>query len=233
MAEEVRSFPRARVVLLVSLVLTAVLYLIPYGRILAYPLMLLSTLVHEMGHGVTALVVGGSFHRFSMWQDGSGVAVWGGDVGRLGRALIAAGGLVGPAVAAAIGFAAGRTVRGARICLYSIVAILAVAERLVVRGFFGWFFVAVVLVSCLLVAAKGSGEVAQLVLVFLAVQLALSVFSRSEYLFTPVAQTASGTMPSDVGHIAAALWLPFWFWGGVCGTISVLVLAYGMKVYWR
>ncbi|MCP4661118.1 MAG: M50 family metallopeptidase [bacterium] len=233
MAEEVQSFNRARVVLLVSLVLTAILYIVPYGRVLAYPLMLLSTLAHEMGHGLTALVMGGSFHRFSMWQDGSGVAVWSGDVGRVGRAVIAAGGLVGPAVAAAIGFAAGRTVRGARICLFSIVGILALAELLVVRGLFGWFFVAVVLVGCLLVAAKGSEEVMQLVLVFLAVQLALSVFSRGEYLFTSVAQTATGTMPSDVGHIAAALLLPFWFWGGICGAISVVVLAYGMKIYWR
>lgn len=233
MAEAVGSFNRARMVLLVSLVLTAILYLVPYAQVLAYPLMLLSTLAHEMGHGLTALLVGGSFERFSMWEDGSGVAVWSGEVGRLGRAAVAAGGLVGPAVAAAIGFAAGRTMRGARICLYSIVGILAVAEILVVRGLFGWFFVAVVLVGCLLVAAKASGEVMQLVLVFLAVQLALSVFSRSEYLFTPVAETATGAMPSDVGHIAAALWLPFWFWGGICGAISVLALVYGVKVYWR
>ncbi len=233
MAEDIRSFNRARVVLLVSLVLTAILYIVPYGRVLAYPLMLLSTLAHEMGHGLTAFLLGGTFERFSMWQDGSGVAVWSGEVGRLGRAVIAAGGLVGPAVAAAIGFAAGRTVRGARICLFCIVGILAIAELLVVRGFFGWFFVAIVGVGCLLVAAKGSGEVMQLVLVFLAVQLALSVFSRGEYLFTPLAETATGTMLSDVGHIAAALWLPYWFWGGVCGAISVVVLVYGVKVYWR
>lgn len=226
-------FNRARVVLLVSVALTLFLYLIPYGRVLAYPLLMISTLAHEMGHGIAALLVGGSFSRLEMWADGSGMATWRGEGGRLSHALVAAGGLVGPAFAAAIGFAVGRTVRGARIGLVSIAVVLLVAEILVVRGFFAMAFVAVVLAGCLVVAAKTSGEVAQLVLVFLAVQLALSVFSRSDYLFTPVARTATGQMPSDVGHMAAALFLPYWFWGGVCGAISVAVVAYGVRVYWR
>ena len=60
-----------------------------------------------------------------------------------------------------------------------------------------------------------------------------SVFARGDYLFTPVAETAGGAMPSDVGQIAAALVLPYWFWGAVCGGISVLVLGYGVRSYWR
>ena len=47
---------RARLVLLATVILTALLYVVPYGRYVAYPLMLLSTLVHEMGHGVAALL---------------------------------------------------------------------------------------------------------------------------------------------------------------------------------
>ncbi len=224
---------RARLVLLASVILTALLYVVPYGRYVAYPLMLLSTLAHEMGHGVSALLVGGSFHRFVMWPDGSGLAVWSGEGGALSRALVAAGGLLGPAVAAAVGFAVGRTARGARGALTGLTAILALALLLVVRNLFGFIFVAVVLGGCFLVARKASGEVAQLVLIFLAVQLALSVFSRGDYLFTPTAETASGAMPSDVGQIAAALLLPYWFWGLVCGAVSVAVVLYGIRAYWR
>lgn len=223
---------QARIVLLVSVALTAALYLIPQASPLAYPFMLLSTVAHEMGHGVSAMLVGGSFHRFEMWVDGSGVASVSTPVSAFGRAAVAAGGLIGPAVAAAIGFALGRTARGARRCLVAFAAILAVALVLVVRGFFGFFFVAFVLAGCALVAARASGEVAQLVLVFLAVQLALSVFSRGHYLFTPTARTAAGLMPSDVGQMADALFLPFWFWGAVCGAVSIAVLVYGLKVFW-
>ncbi len=224
---------RARLVLLATVILTALLYVVPYGRYVAYPLMMLSTLAHEMGHGVAALLVGGSFHYFVMWPDGSGLAVWSGEGGVFSRALVAVGGLVGPAVAAAVGFAVGRTVRGARGALTGLSAILALALLFVVRNLFGFIFVAVVLGGCFLAARKASGEVVQLVLIFLAVQLALSVFSRGDYLFTPIAETAAGPMPSDVGQIAAALLLPYWFWGLVCGAISVVVMLYGIRAYWR
>ena len=43
--------------------------------------------------------------------------MWRGEGGALSRALVAAGGLVGPAVAAAVGFAVGRTVSGAQYAL--------------------------------------------------------------------------------------------------------------------
>lgn len=233
MTRRLKPTERARMVLLVSVGLTALLYLVPYGIYLAYPLMLLSTLAHEMGHGIAALLVGGSFHRFEMWSDGSGVAVWGGDVGPVGRAMVAAGGLVGPAIAAAVGFAVGRTIRGARGALIGLTVILALALLLVVRNVFGFVFVGIVLGGCFLAARKASGEVAQLVLIFLAVQLALSVFSRGDYLFTEVAETATGVMPSDVGQMAEALILPYWVWGLGCGAVSVLVLIYGIKVFWR
>ena len=233
MSRRLRPVERARLVLGVSIAVTALLYVVPYGRVLAYPLMLLSTLAHEMGHGITALLVGGSFERFLMWPDGSGVAVWSGEPGRLRSAAVAAGGLVGPAVTAALAFTFGRTARGARATLTAIAVVLALALLLVVRNLFGGVFVVLLLAGCVAIARKASGEIAQLALVFLAVQLALSVFSRGDYLFTPVAETAGGTMPSDVGQIAAALLLPYWFWGAVCGGLSVLVLGYGVKRYWR
>lgn len=224
---------RARLMLVLSVALTAGLYLVPWGHYLAYPLMLLSTLAHELGHGVAALLVGGGFHRFEMWPDGSGVAVWSGHVGRVGQAFVAAGGLVGPALVAAAAFAAGRRERGARASLAIFTGILALVLLLVVRNTFGFLFVGLLAALALLVVLRGSGELAQLVLIFLAVQLALSVFSRGDYLFTPVAVTANGTMPSDVGQIAAVLLLPYWFWGAVCGALSVAVVVFGLWVFWR
>ena len=77
----------------------------------------------------------------------------------------------------------------------------------------------------LVLGRKASPRGAQVALVFLAVQLSLSVFSRSDYLFTP------GT--SDVGAIESALFLPYWFWGAVCGGFSVVVLAIGAFAFLR
>ncbi|MEM6794468.1 MAG: M50 family metallopeptidase [Acidobacteriota bacterium] len=224
---------QARLVLGVSVAATALVYAVPFLRSLAYPLLLLSTLAHELGHGVAALVAGGSFHRLEIFADGSGVATWSGEQSRLRLAFVAAGGLVGPAFAAALGFWGGRTARGARRSLALLAAVSGVALVMVVRGAFAMLFVALFTAVLVLMARSASDELAQLFLIFLSVQLALSVFSRGDYLFTPVARTARGPMPSDVGQIASALLLPYWFWGFLCGALSVAVLIVGLRVFWR
>lgn len=223
----------ARLVLAASVVATVVLYMVPGGRWLIYPLMLLSTLVHELGHGVAAVLVGGRFERFLMWPDGSGVAYWSGSLGRLDVALVAAGGLLGPAVVAGVGFALARTQRGARAALAVGAGALVLALLLVVRNLFGAFFVGVLIVLCVVVARLASAAVAQLMLAFLAVQLALSVYSRGSYLFTPTAETAQGPMPSDVAQIQNALWLPYWLWGTLCAALSLAVVVLGLRAFWR
>lgn len=227
------DFNQARVVLLITIGLTVLLYVVPWARALAYPFMLLSTLAHELGHGIAAVLCGGSFERFEMWPDGSGVAMSRIPDGRLRLAWVAAGGLIGPAIVAAFAFALGRTEEGARVALWGAAGFLFLAQIFVVRGFFAMFFVAVVALVSAGVAWKAPGELAQLWLVFLAVQLALSVFSRGDYLFTATAQTGAGPMPSDVAQMAQALFLPYWFWGFVCGGFSVAVLLFALKIFWK
>lgn len=215
-----------------SIVVTVLLYhVIPYGRTIGYPLMLLSTLVHEMGHGIAAMLVGGSFERFEMYADGSGVAYSRGAFGRMANAFISAGGLVGPALIGGVGFVVGRSTQGARVALAVFGVVLLVALILVVRSVFGVAFVAATVVLCLGIALRAPAWVSQVAVVFIAVQLALSVFSRGDYLFTQWAVTGSGRMPSDVQQMSEALFLPYWFWGAVCGLISVAVLLVGLRVF--
>ena len=223
----------ARIVVAASFALTLALYLIPGGRLLARPIVLRSTHPHELGHGLAAIAVGGRFEALLMWSDGSGVATWSALVGRLGHATIAAGGLIGPAVAAALCFAAGRHARTARLALAVIGAGLVVAEVLVVRTLFGVAFVGAVALICLLVAWRATPWLAQLVVLFVGTQLGLSVFSRGDYLFTAEAVTASGAMPSDTAQIATALLLPYWFWGALSGAFSLAVLMVGLVVLFR
>jgi hypothetical protein len=219
---------RARLTLFLSVAITIALYVIPYGHTVAYPLLLISTLVHELGHGVAAVVVGGDFERFVMWSDGSGTAFSSGSFNGLERAFIAAGGLVGPALGAVFCLVSARRPSTARYCMGAIGFLLLLAEVLVVRNLFGLVFVGVMGLICLSVAFRGGGHIVQLVLVFLGVQLALSVYSRSDYLFMAEAQTATGTSPSDAQAIANAMGIgPYWFWGGVCGVFSLVVLVVG------
>lgn len=223
----------ARKVLLVSIAVTLALYLIPFGRYLARPLLLLSTLAHELGHGLTALMLGGRFERLEMWASGAGVAHLDlAGFGRIRQGLTLAGGLVGPAVAAALCFALGKTGHGARWCLIGVGLLLVAVEILVMRNLFGFLFADAVAAACLFAAARCAPETAQWVVLFLGVQLALSVFSRADYLFKQNAANPTGTYPSDVMQMQWALFLPYWFWGFVCGGFAVLVLLYGLRTVW-
>lgn len=223
----------ARQALVASLALTILLFYVPYGRVIGRPLVWLSTLAHELGHGLAAMLVGASFDGFVLHMDASGAATWSGRPGRLGRAFIAAGGLVGPAIVAAGCFVAGRSAVGSRIALGAVALFLAVCEVWVVGNLFAFVFVGVLALALGAVAVKTSAEVSRAVVMFLGVQLGLSVFSRMDYLFSGVARSGGRTMPSDVAHMAEALWLPTWFWGGVCALCSVAVLAFGLWVAWH
>jgi Peptidase M50B-like len=221
---------RAPRVLAISVLVTALLYAVPFGRTIAWPLVLVSTLAHELGHGLAAALLGGSFEALRLNADGSGVALWRGAFGRFATAAVAGAGLVGPALAAFLLLVLGRTATRAR----TVVAVLGVALLLValllVRNTFGFAFTLVLAAALFLISVRAP-RLSQTTLLLLAVQLALSVFSRGDYLFTNVALTSSGPMPSDVSVMASALFLPYWFWGLLCGGVSVALLFLGGSIF--
>jgi Peptidase M50B-like len=227
-----REHTVARVVFVVSVVVTIALYAIPELRLVAYPLLLLSTLAHEMGHGLAALLSGGRFLSFELYSDASGIAQTA-TGSSLSAAVVAAGGLIGPAIAAALSFFAGRRTGTARAFLASLCLGLLVALVLVVRNTFGWVFVGMFAALLGVLVFKASPRVSQIVLVFLGTQLGLSVFSRGDYLFTSTARMSTGTSRSDVAVMADALLLPYWFWGLACGAASIVALFIGARSLWR
>lgn len=224
---------RIKWALLSSIAITVAVYVLPYGRTIGYPLVLLSTFVHEMGHGIAALLMGGNFHQFHLWEDGSGAAHISGNLSRFARGFVAAGGLVGPALGAAVCFATGRSATLSRILLVLLGFAGVMCDLLLVRNAFGLVFVGLLAMSCLGIALKAPAWVSQTLLLLFAVQLALSVFSRGDYLFTDVAHTAGGPAPSDVAQMADAWLLPYWFWGAICGLFSLLCLWVGLQLLLR
>ena len=212
--------------LCISIILTIGMYALPFGGVVAYPMILLSTLAHEMGHGLMAIAMGGSFEKFEIYSDASGVAYWTGDVGRIARAMISAGGLVGPAIVGGAFFAFAN--KSSRMFVF-LGIFLVLSDILVVRNVFGVGFVGCCALVSLWLGLRASTSTQQIASYFLGIQLALSVFSRGDYLFTEVAQTASGEMPSDVAHMSEALFLPYWVWGIVCGLFSIVCLIVGIR----
>lgn len=215
------------------------LYFVPYGYYILYPFSLIYTFVHEMGHGIAAIMVGGHFEKFIMNLDGSGLATnkIPVDLSRFGRAFIAFGGLVAPAIMAAISLILGRSPKASRIGFYIFAGICALSLIFVVRNLFGFIFVALCGCAALCIAKfPKSDSIPRYSMLILAITLLTAVFSRGDYLFVKYATGASvgsANQLSDVGQIAENLFLPYWFWGGLIGLISVVILIVGIMAFFR
>src|SRR3954447_16601467 len=118
------------------LIAAAVLFVttawIPFGRQALYPLTLFTTWVHEMGHGMTALVVGGHFDHLEIFSNAGGLAYAYASPG-WPMALVSAGGLLAPALVGALILAIVHGPRRARICLALLATALVASMAIYVR----------------------------------------------------------------------------------------------------
>jgi hypothetical protein len=165
--------------------------------------------------------------------DGSGLAYWrGGDVGRVGAAMISLGGLVGPSIAGSVLLMASRKVSRGRILLYAISAVMLLTLVLFARSLFGIFFIGLTALAIGAVA-HFLPKLAPFVTQLIGVQLCLALFRDVSYMFSEGGTIDGIAHRSDSAAIADALLLPYWFWGGVAAAFSVLVLALGLYVALR
>lgn len=224
---------QAAIVLVVSIAITLAMFLIPSPEQtwwLLAPFRWLHIYVHEFGHGIAALLAGGTFEKFEMWSY-SGVASTS-QSGDLATAFVCAGGLCGPAVVGGAFLATGRHPALARIALLAFGAFMALSLVLWTRTPFGWAFGAAVAVLSLGIALGARARHAQGFVVFLGVQLALSVYTGGGYLFTQYATIQNGERhASDTQQMSNAIGLPYWFWGIVCAAFSAVVLLGGLWLY--
>ena len=119
-----------------SLLLAILPWLWPAAAWIAWPQVVVATLVHEFGHGIAALVSGGGFESLWVYADGSGVAMTRGSAGGMQSAWIAAGGPGMPPLLALLLFVAARKETLARATLGVLGMLLLVALVLWVRNLF-------------------------------------------------------------------------------------------------
>lgn len=99
---------------------TLLLAVLPWLSPVNYSLRLLMTSVHELGHGLAAILTGGEFVRFVVFPDGSGIAHTGGGW----RFIVIPAGYLGAALFGAILITLGRNQRQSRVALIVIGAFL-------------------------------------------------------------------------------------------------------------
>ncbi|MEL7084537.1 MAG: M50 family metallopeptidase [Cyanobacteria bacterium P01_G01_bin.4] len=220
------SRQQALFLLVLAAIATIATWQLPFGHQLLYPFTILSVWFHEMGHGLTALVLGGSFQKLELFANGSGVATHGGAVfgGRLGRALVAAGGPLGPAIAGSGLIIAARWPNLSRWNL-GILVVALLLSLIWMRTLFGVIAIVGWAAGIGGIAAWGPRWLREFALPFLGVQACVSTYNQLSYLFTRAVQIDGQFLLSDSGQIARQLFLPYWFWGALLGLLSLGLLA--------
>lgn len=207
-------------------VLTIILWRIPYGMLVLYPFTILSTWFHEMAHGVMALILGGSFHQLEIYADGSGLAIWSGNVfgGNFGRALVAAAGPLGPTAAGALLIVLSKKDKHVKAILYTLSAILAFSVIYWIRSVYGIPVILTFAVLIFFAAFKMQPKNQKLLLIFLGIQAFLSIYLSIGYLMSQEAYIENEFHISDTGIISQNLFFPYWIWGGFILFISIFAL---------
>ncbi len=204
---------------------------LPLGNYLIYPFMILTTWFHEMGHGLTAMMMGQDFVQLQIFSDGSGVAesMVAEDISPFARATMAAGGPLAPSIVGAGLILASAREKFWRPALWIMAAAIFASVIIYVRSPTGYAVLPLVAAFLAVIAWKASAGIARFTLQFLGVLAAMSMLRDFNYLFTEQAVIGGQQMLSDTGQIEASLWLPHWFWATLIITISAVMVGASLK----
>lgn len=204
---------------------------VPFGDEILYPLTLFATWVHEMGHGITGLLVGGSFDHLEIYWNASGLAF-----GQVGdgwpEAFRAMGGLLGPPIVGASILAFARGPKRASIVLWTLAAVMLLSVPIWVRSVTGFVVIPIVAALVGLLAYKGGETMRHFGAQLLGVVLGLDTLTRIDYLFTGEVTIAGQARPSDVQIIANAVGGPYLLWGAALAVVSLALVALGVRIAW-
>lgn len=214
-----------------AVVLSIGLSFVPFGRYALYPFALLATWAHEMGHGLTALLVGGSFEHLELYSNLGGVAFTRRPDG-LRAAVVSAGGLLGPAVLGGLIVVLGAREATARRVLVVLGAALGLSLAIWVRNPFGMLGVALLTAGVVALARWGGEGLRLVVTQMVGIQLCLGSLGSFDYMFTREFERDGKTMVSDTQAIAQQLLLPYWLWGALIAAASLAILGCAFWAAW-
>jgi hypothetical protein len=202
----------------VAVAVSLVVSLTPWAQFLLYPFKLFTTWVHECGHALMTVLVGGRVTSITIEPDTSGLTHSLVPASRVARGLVASAGYLGATVVGCLLMAATRVAKWTRVILLSLGAFMLLTLVLWMRNPFG---VAVVLAwgaALVTLARKGMANAPRFLLSLLAVQVALNSVYDIRVLFL------IDRRQSDAATMARLFLLPSWVWATVWMLMSVAML---------
>lgn len=206
---------------------TGILWQIPIGKIILYPLTLLSTWYHEMAHGLMVLILGGNFKKLEIFANGSGLARYEHPNSLfskpIGKVLISAAGPMGPPIIGASFIWVSRSWQTSQNILVVLSSLMLISVLIWVRTWIGILVISLLGLIILGIGLQASPEIQVFTTQFLGVQACISTFRDFNYVF----RYCEGN--SDTAKIAEVLLLPHWFWGILIVITSIFLLIQSLR----
>jgi peptidase M50B-like protein len=204
----------------IAAAVTIGLGLTPWDRQILYPFKLFTTWVHECGHAVMALLVGGRVGSITIAPDTSGLTRSLIPSSPLARGLVSSAGYLGASIVGCLLMAAARVERRTHSILWGIGAFMLLTVLLWIRNFFGFVVVLAWGAALIALARKRHAGASQFVLSLLAIQVALNAVYDIRALFLV------GEGHSDAQAMAQLFLAPAWLWASAWMVMSVAMLAW-------
>ncbi len=238
-APSVDKFSTRQTLTLIALagLFSLLMTLIPWLGWLNFPFRLLITIVHELGHGLAALLTGGEFIRFVISPNGAGLATTAGGW----RWVIVPAGYLGVALFGAILILLGRSHRWSRLALgvigalmallslrYGIPslwghelshAVLTIASGVIFGGFFLW------------VARTAAPGWIIFLLHLVAIQAGLTAFSDLMTV-TGLSLQFFNAPANDAQSMAELTFIPAIVWAVLWAIVAVLLIGGAVWLTW-
>lgn len=192
--------------------------LTPWGETLLYPFKLFTTWVHECGHALAAVLVGGRVTSITIAPDTSGLTQSLVPDSRIARGVVASSGYLGAAAVGCLLMAATRVEKWGHAVLLGLGLTMLATVVVWMRNLFG---VAIVLgwsVALIALARTRVPEAARFLLSLLAIQVALNAVYDIRVLF----RIDHG--PSDAATMSGLFLLPSWIWATLWMLTSIALL---------
>jgi hypothetical protein len=202
----------------VAVAVSLIASLTPWAQFLLYPFTLFTTWVHECGHAVATLLVGGRVTSITIQPDTSGLTLSIVPAGRIARGIVASAGYLGAAAVGCLLMAATRVEKWAHVILLGLGVCMLVTLVLWMRNLFGAIVVLAWGITLVTFARHGVAGAVRFFLSLLALQVALNSVYDIRVLFL------IGRGQSDAATMASLFLLPSWVWATTWMLMSIAML---------
>jgi hypothetical protein len=228
--------------LAIALLVSLVLWNLPFAGVVLYPFKVLATWLHELSHGIAMIITGSGFDRMVIYRDTSGLAYAYTAVGSFGTAIIAAAGYMGTPLWGAVLLVVTPNARAARNALIVLAVLLVGTTILVIAPApngdrFGQYIVPAIGAAIALAAILLPDRWRVLVAHFIAAQACVNALLDIRVLLRPsqvVDGKSTGNM-SDAHNMAASTFgttetWAVWTWAIIWLAWSLVILFVALRV---